>query len=117
MQKINYLSKIITLALVGALTACVSVGNEQVNQVSAETLQNKFIRGKSTKADVRLQLGSPNKIEFIASGNEQWSYEYLAVNAFKQYGAMLTGGRVFDQGKRVIVLFDTRGILLNYSAE
>lgn len=99
-----------------SIAGCVTAGDERVNQASSQTLQTKFIKGKSTKTDVRNELGAPKLVAFTGSGDEQWTYYYQSINPIKTYGAMFTGGRI-DVSKTIVILFDKRGILLNYSAE
>lgn len=115
--KHKYLRISVATVIAVALSACMTVGDERVKQASSESLQQKIVRGKTTKAEVRTLFGNPAEIGFSDSGNEQWSYEYQQVNVFKVYGALFSGGRTDEGGKKIVVLFDKNGIVLNYSVE
>jgi outer membrane protein assembly factor BamE (lipoprotein component of BamABCDE complex) len=110
--------KIIVVLVAGILGGCASYGTESIRNESDETLSQKLVKGVSTKAQVRAQLGDPSATSFTDSGNEQWTYflgSYTpSPTNFVPYLNMVTSGGE-SQTKQANILFDKKGVVMNYS--
>ena len=107
---------VLAIAVAGTLAGCTSIGNEAIRNETDESLSQKIVKGKSTKADVRAALGGPSFTSFVDGGNEQWTYN-LATHQQNPVsyvvGGLYSGGQ--GKTKNAIVLFDKKGVVLNYS--
>jgi outer membrane protein assembly factor BamE (lipoprotein component of BamABCDE complex) len=82
--------------LAGCGTGVRSIGNESI-----ETLRQKIIVGRSTRADVLNHLGQPNRMGSTGPGQQYWSYT-------------LSG--LFGSNIRIItVSFNANGVVDNFT--
>ena len=61
----------ISLAL---LAGCVSSGNQTLKEETNETVGTKIIEGRTTKAEVQKQFGSPISTTFNDNAEEVWTF-------------------------------------------
>ncbi len=106
------------LLLAGMLAACATAGNESLRHETAETLDSKLEKGKTTKQQVQVALGDPASTDFTDSGNEIWKYQHIRATAkatnFIPVVDLLAGGQDVKK-KQLSLFFDEQGILKNYS--
>jgi len=112
------MKKVIIGALVLALTACASTGNEQLRTESESTISQKLVEGKTTKAEVKKALGAPLKTSFTDSGLEVWNYEFsnVSLDAVSYIPVVnIFGGSASGKKKELVVMFDQNNIVKRYS--
>jgi outer membrane protein assembly factor BamE (lipoprotein component of BamABCDE complex) len=100
------------------VAGCASVGNENLRNESQTSIEQKIVKGKTTKAEVSATLGSPDDTSFTDSGNEIWKYRHVVSTAkassFIPVISLFAAGS--DQEKKeVVVLFDKAGVVTNYT--
>ncbi len=116
MKKLLFVSVLAAASL--TMVGCVSSGNKVLKEETAQTVESKLIKGKSTKSDVRSLYGDPMTTSFTDSGNEIWKYEF--VNAHSKATNFIPVVSMFASGsegekKELVVFFDQRGIVKNYA--
>jgi outer membrane protein assembly factor BamE (lipoprotein component of BamABCDE complex) len=118
-MKISYMKNALVFCCVAAFMAgCASVGNENLRNESSASIDQKIIKGKTTKAEVVKVLGSADETSFTDSGNEIWKYRHVVSTAkavsFIPVVALFAAGS--DQEKKeVVILFDKEGVVTNYT--
>lgn len=110
-MKLNF-SKLLTVAIAATLLGCATAGNDRVKDQTQDTVAQKLISGKTTKADVKEQFGEPSSISFTDSGNEIWTYKFSratpkGVNFVPIVNLFVRGADVST--KTIVVLFDANG--------
>ena len=118
------MTKAITLGLITAgallMSGCaVKVGNETLGKVEKTQIDSTIVKGKSTKEDIKMFMGDPDKTDFDNNGNEKWVYTHVRKEAkFTNYIPIvdLFARGTNDTTKTLVILFDDRGIVKNYIA-
>jgi hypothetical protein len=108
------LAAILSVSLVG----CSSTGNQQIDHLTAKEASQQIIRGQTTAAEVKADLGDPLKVSYNSAGNQQWEYDYtklhLTTTDFVPFiNAVETNAR--GTRKSLVILFNRRGIVEHYS--
>ncbi|EAR7757558.1 hypothetical protein EZ440_22690 [Salmonella enterica] len=63
------------------ITGCSTSGNQKIKNETAQSLQSKIIKNKTTKAEIVSKLGEPDTKTTLDDGNEQWRY-FMSNNQF-----------------------------------
>lgn len=93
------MKKIITSALIIAtflISGCSTSGNQKIKDETAQSLQSKIIKNKTTKSEIVSQLGEPDTRTTLDDGSEEWRY-FMSNNQFDATTfipvlGLLTGG-------------------------
>jgi len=105
---------IVLLAALLTLAGCMSAGNDSLRQESEASISQKIVEGKTTKAQVRADFGSPLKTSFTDSGLEIWEYDLAKMSAdavdYIPFVGMF-GGSASGTQKQLVLLFDDKGIV------
>ncbi|MEN3931560.1 hypothetical protein WJT86_10900 [Microvirga sp. W0021] len=109
---------LLVLMLAATLAGCASSGNEAIRGETVHTLDSKIVKGRTTKADVRAQIGDPSSVSFTDAGNEIWTYTHEVATAKVENFVPVVN--YFTRGadvksKSVVILFDSRGVVKNYT--
>ena len=101
-----------------ALAGCSSDGNQQIDHLTSTQVSHKIIRGQTTEAQVKADLGDPLKVSFNSAGNQQWEYDYtklhLTTTDFLPFiNAVETNVR--GTRKSLVILFNGQGVVEQYS--
>lgn len=66
------------VVVAGALfTGCaVKSGNEKLQDVTQQSVEDMIKNGSTTKFDIRKNLGEPTNVDFTDSGLEKWEYNH-----------------------------------------
>lgn len=93
-------------------------GNVVLQDASEESLGSKLVKGKTTKAEVKRNIGEPNNTSFTDGGLEIWNYNaQRSVQKFFNYipivSAACSGSD--DETKKLSILFDEDGVVKNYT--
>ncbi|EFH8617268.1 hypothetical protein GSU41_24275 [Escherichia coli] len=59
---------------ISLINGCSTSGNQKIKNETAQSLQSKIIKDKTTKTELLAQLGEPDTRTTLDSGNEQWRY-------------------------------------------
>ncbi|MDY7577278.1 hypothetical protein RGU70_02900 [Herbaspirillum sp. RTI4] len=96
------------------LTGCVN-GNASMTNESASSIQQKVIKGKTNKTELRATFGEPAETG-INEGKEYWAYQMAqnSVLSFIPFSSIVTGSSGIT-GKYVRFVFDKKGIVESYS--
>lgn len=78
MNKFIIVSFFIAIFLV---SGCSTSGNQKIKNETAQSLQSKIIKNKTTKTDIITKLGEPDTRTTLDDGNEQWRY-FISNNQF-----------------------------------
>ena len=100
------------------LAGCAGTGNQALRAETEQSVATKLEEGKTTKAEVRNQFGSPAKTEFTDGGLEVWRYEFTNVSADAvSYIPIvnLFGNSASGVKKELVVLFNEENIVRRYS--
>ena len=93
MNKIIVTSFFIAICLI---TGCSTSGNQKIKNETAQSIQSKIIKNKTTKAELLAQLGEPDTRTTLDDGNEQWRYfmynNQFNASTFIPVVGLLTGG-------------------------
>ncbi|UNU72707.1 outer membrane protein assembly factor BamE [Moraxella nasovis] len=115
----NFNKKLMVVGMLTALTltACVSTGNISMKEQSQQSIDSKIIKGKTTKQEIANLFGHADAVTFTDSGKELWTYAYSRskpkARNFIPYNFFSLGDNV--QTKELVVLFDTQGVVSNYT--
>ncbi|HED5889300.1 TPA: hypothetical protein R5S02_004559 [Salmonella enterica] len=93
MNKIIVTSFFIAICLI---TGCSTSGNQKIKNETAQSLQSKIIKNKTTKAELLAQIGEPDTRTTLDDGNEQWRYfmynNQFSATTFIPVVGLFTGG-------------------------
>lgn len=120
-RPLSGIAAITAIALLSALllsAGCASVGNEKLKAESEQSIQAKIVEGRTTKAEVRAQFGSPLKTSFTDGGMEIWNYEFSTLSTdavsfipvVSMFGSSASGTR-----KELVVMFDRAGVVQRFA--
>ncbi|MDM8356600.1 hypothetical protein [Pandoraea communis] len=107
-----------TSALLGG---CASAGNQVLRTATQADIDQRIIKGRTTKADVVAYLGAAESVSFTDSGLEIWTYTFASNSAkpitFIPVVGMLAGGSDVDK-RQLTILFNQKDIVskATYSA-
>ena len=98
-NKEHSMNKIIVISFffaISLINGCSTSGNQKIKNETAQSLQSKIIKDKTTKTELLAQLGEPDTRTTLDSGNEQWRYfmynnQFNAVSFIPVVG-LFTGG-------------------------
>ncbi|MBO0766130.1 MAG: outer membrane protein assembly factor BamE [Hyphomicrobiaceae bacterium] len=109
---------IIALLLSGALSACVSSGNDSIAEATGESVAATLNKGRTTQAEVRKLYGDPMKTSFSSNGFESWEYEFVKMQSrptnFIPYVNLVHSGADGEK-KSLVVFFDKRKVVQDYT--
>ncbi|EGI1888653.1 hypothetical protein IF583_004544, partial [Salmonella enterica] len=57
-----------------SISGCSTSGNQKIKNETAQSLQLKIIKNKTTKSEIISKLGEPDTRTTLDDGNEQWRY-------------------------------------------
>ncbi|MFU0638381.1 hypothetical protein [Klebsiella pneumoniae] len=91
------------------ITGCSTSGNQKIKNETAQSLQSKIIKNKTTKSEIVSKLGEPDTKTTLDDGNEQWRY-FMSNNQFDAATfipvvGLFTGGSQ-TQSKTLDIEFD-----------
>ncbi|WP_083253627.1 hypothetical protein [Pandoraea sp. ISTKB] len=104
-----------------ALGGCASAGNQVLRTATQAEIDQKIVKGRTSKADVVAYLGAAESVSFTDSGLEIWTYTFASNSAkpitFIPVVGMLAGGSDVDK-KQLTILFNQKEIVskATYSA-
>ena len=112
------MKKILISAMLALVVAgCSSVGNEAIKEENHATLEQKLVKGVTTRDDVRKIFGDPLDATFHESGNEMWKYEFSKQSCNASCYFIYTAWAYSSSSgtkKTLTVLFDDAGTVKNY---
>ena len=99
--------------VIAILTGCVTNNTSMANESTA-ALQQKIVKGKTTKADLRAAFGEPSETG-INEGKEFWADQVAQTSAkgYIPFASLVTGSSGIT-GKYVRIVFDKKGIVEHY---
>ncbi|EPB9717151.1 hypothetical protein QMT04_04625 [Cronobacter sakazakii] len=59
---------------ISLISGCSTSGNQKIKNETAQSLQSKIIKNKTTKTELLTKLGEPDTRTTLDDGNEQWRY-------------------------------------------
>lgn len=78
------------------ITGCSTSGNQKIKNETAQSLQSKIIKNKTTKTELLTKLGEPDTRTTLDDGNDQWRYfmynNQFNASTFIPVIGLLTGG-------------------------
>jgi SmpA / OmlA family len=99
------------------LAACsaASLPQASLQNETEYSLAQKLQRGVTTKEQVRGLLGDATKVDLVADGVEQWTYQQTGPEVGGNYisGVGFTPG--MREQKLVMIVFDRTGVLYDYT--
>jgi outer membrane protein assembly factor BamE (lipoprotein component of BamABCDE complex) len=103
---------LLVIAFVSYLSGCASVGHK-IDTAAA----NKIEKGKTTREEVGMLLGSPDQVTRTGSGDTVYVYRYARVTAKPQsfipiFGVLAGGANV--QNQMVMVTFGPDNVVKNF---
>lgn len=116
MSKVN-LGFVALLFCALLMTGCVTSGNVAMKEQTQQSIDSAIQKGKTTKQEVTQKFGSADAVSFTDSGNEVWTYRHskskpMARN-FIPYNFFSLGDNT--KTKELVILFDTKGVVTNYT--
>jgi outer membrane protein assembly factor BamE (lipoprotein component of BamABCDE complex) len=108
------------IAIVGALVlaACSAVPENSPQRETQESINQKIMKGKTTKAEVRSMFGEPVSTASKERGAEEWRYKMASSSStIKIPGFERFFGSGTDKDRTLLVDFDRRGIVTSYSLD
>lgn len=102
-----------SLVVVSMLSGC-ATGNTSIAQESTDSVQQKLIKGKTTKAQVKATFGEPSD-QGINEGLEYWGYQMARADAksFIPFIGLVTGENHIS-GKYLRISFNKNGTVESY---
>ncbi len=117
---VKRLTAVLTAGLVLMLSSgcAVRTGNEKLARMDKREIEQRIVKGKTTKEEVRRLMGDPDKVDFDQAGHEKW--EYINVHRSAKAINYVPVANWFVQGtndtkKTLIVIFDDNGVVLNHA--
>jgi len=104
---------VIAIPLSVLLTGC-AIGNSSISNESSETLQQKLVKGKTTKEQVLSQFGEPSE-RGTNEGVEYWAYQTATSSAvaYIPFASLVTGNSGI-RGKYLRIVFNKKGLVDSY---
>lgn len=112
------MKKVLLSAMLALVVAgCSSVGNEKIKEENHVTLEQKLVKGVTTRDEVRKTFGDPIDATFHENGNEMWKYKFTKqscnASCYFIYTSWLYSSSSGTE-KTLTVLFDDAGKVRNY---
>ena len=109
---------VLVLAISFVVSGCASVGNKALKKETKETVEQKIVKGKTTKEEIKAMFGDPVSTNFTDSGNLIWHYEFVntqakAVNFIPIINLFESG--MEGEKKELVIFFDKNGVVQNFS--
>lgn len=104
------LASCLGLSLALNFTGCaVKTGNEKLAEVNDNSVEALVVNGKTTKSEVKINLGEPTAIDFLSNGLEKWEYKHSlrvekGINYVPVVNWFVKGTN--DTNKTLVLLFD-----------
>ena|SRR5471032_649900 len=97
-----------------SLTGC-ATGNTSIAAESSATIEQKIVKGKTTKADLRAAYGEPSETG-TNEGKEYWAYQMARSNGIGMipFATIVTGASGIT-GKYLRISFDKKGFVESYT--
>lgn len=113
MKKIN-ITVLIAIFSLAALSGC-ATGNTSISNESNTTIQQKIVKGKTTKADLQAAYGEPSETG-VSEGKEYWAYQMARTSGIGMipFASFVTGSNGIS-GKYLRINFDKKGIVDSYA--
>ena len=98
------------------LAACSTVSENSPQSETQESINQKIAKGKTTKAEVKATFGEPSSTTSKERGAQEWRYKIasssstIIIPGFERFFGSAT-----EKDKTLLVDFDRRGIVTNYS--
>lgn len=107
-------SLIVAVVALSALLGGCATGNTSIANESTATLQQKIVKGKTTKADLIKTFGDPSE-KGTNEGKEYWAYQMAQTNAtaYIPFASAVTGNSGIS-GKYLRITFDKKGVVTGY---
>lgn len=121
LKEFNMKSKLLIITpLLLVLAGCVSTGNLALKEENTTTLQQKIVKGQTTKAEVITMFGEPQSRSIDNTGIETWIYSYGqsrpdAMN-FVPYASLLASGST-QTTRTMTISFTKSGVVDSYSLD
>lgn len=109
---------LVLIPLLAALGGCVSSGSMAMKNENTTTLQQKIIKGETTKQEITQMFGEPQSRSVDHQGNETWVYSYTNAQSnvanFIPYASMVMSGSQ-SKTRNMIVTFFKNSKVKTYS--
>ena len=100
------------------LAACSMVPENSPQRETQESINQKISKGRTTKAEVKAMFGEPGSTTTKERGGEEWRYKMSSpASTVKIPGFERFFGSGTEKDKSLLVDFDRRGIVTNYSLD
>lgn len=113
----NWVNAFALLLFFAFLQSCTTAGNPAIKDENRESIASKLLEGSTTKNEVNSMLGDPMETDFIADGQEVWTYELSKIKPlvrnFIPYVAIFSSGSDGVQQK-LTILFDENDVVDEY---
>ncbi|WP_349290178.1 MULTISPECIES: hypothetical protein [unclassified Tatumella] len=90
------------------LSGCATSGNKSIQNETQVSIQQKIVKGVTTKNEVKSYFGDPTGVTFTSDGSEQWQYMLADVKisgkTFIPFYGLFDNGATTDM-KQLIILF------------
>ena len=100
------------------LAGCASAGNQKLADQNKQSIDQKIVVGKTTKADIKNSFGEPTSISFTDAGNEidTYSYSHASPKArnFIPFVGLFAGGADVNS-KTLVIMFDKNDAVSKYT--
>jgi len=96
------------------LAACSMVPENSPPRETKESINQKIGKGKTTKAEVKAMFGEPSSTASKDRGSEEWRYKMPSPPS-TGFNKFFSSGT--EKDKTLLVDFDRRGIVTNYSLD
>ena len=110
MRNFKSLTLIAMMAAVMGLTGC-AYGSGQLGKTDSATIEQKLVKGKTTKAEVETLLGDPTS-KTKKNGKETWVYAHASMD--NTIFIPIVGFFAKGKTKEVHVEFNSRGVMQRY---
>jgi len=98
------------------LAACSTVSENSPQSETQESINQKIAKGKTTKAEVKATFGEPSSTTGKERGVQEWRYKIASSSStIKIPGFERFFGGATEKDKTLLVDFDRRGIVTDYS--
>ena len=112
------LVSVVVLGTALFMNGCASVGNKFLKNETTESIDQRIVKGQTTKEQIKSMFGDPISSDFTDSGNLIWHYKFTKTHAkatnFIPIVNLFARGSKGDK-KELVIFFDQKGIVQNYS--
>jgi len=102
-----------------AFTGCANstYGNEKLSNATEKSINQKIIKGKTTKAEIKQMFGTPSDVNYLPNNEQQWVYSFskgkIKTATMIPIVGMFAGGTK-SETKKLTIVFDKNGIVKDY---